>query len=213
MLQSAQGQPQRWAEAIAAFEKQDADRPPKTGGVLFVGSSSIRKWDLPKYFPSSNYLNRGFGGSEISDSIHFAEQLILKHAPRCVVVYAGENDITAGESPETLARDFRDLTQVIHQRLPKARIIFIAIKPSLSRWHLYPKMNDANRRIAEQCEADARLHFVDICTPMLGADGRPRPSLFARDGLHLNHDGYLLWSRLLRPLLKPAEPHATQAEF
>lgn len=206
--QSPKG-PERWTEAIAAFEKQDARQPPVRNGVLFVGSSSIRMWDLEKYFPGKDYINRGFGGSQIADSIHFAEQLVLKHAPRCVVVYAGDNDVAAGKTPETVARDFRKLTGIIHERLPETRMVFIAIKPSLKRWHLYPQMKEANRRIAAQCAADPRLHFLDIATPMLGPDGTPRASLFIKDGLHLSHEGYVLWSRLLKPLLSESVSQAS----
>jgi lysophospholipase L1-like esterase len=187
----------RWEPAIARFEAQDRKSPPAKGGVLFVGSSSIRGWDLAKSFPKHRPLNRGFGGSQVADSVQFAERIILKHAPRVVVVYAGDNDIAAGKSPETVLADYRALVKKIHASLPKTRIVYIAIKPSLSRWKLVDKMRAANALIGAEAKKDPRLRFVDIDKPMIGSDGKPRKELFRPDGLHLNYAGYKLWTSLV----------------
>lgn len=184
----------RWEPAIQAFEKQDAEHPPPKNGVLFVGSSSIRKWDLNESFPGKNYINRGFGGSQIADSIAFLDRLVLKHEPRVVVMYAGDNDIAAGKTPQVVAADFATFQQKVHTQLPKTRILYITIKPSLKRWTLYPQMAQANQIIAERCSSDERLTYVDIAAPMLGDDGTPKPELFAKDGLHLSEKGYEMWA-------------------
>ena len=39
--------------------------------------------------------------------------------------------------------------------------------------------------------------FIDLHTPMLGADGLARPELFRADRLHLNERGYALWHELI----------------
>jgi len=187
----------RWEPTIARFEAQDRKSPPAKGGVLFVGSSSIRGWDLAKWFPKHKPLNRGFGGSQVADSVQFAERIILKHAPRTVVVYAGDNDIAAGKTPETVLADYRTLVKKIHASLPKTRIVYIAIKPSLSRWKLVDKMRAANALILAETKKDLRLRFVDIDKPMIGPDGKPRKELFKPDGLHLNDAGYKLWTSLV----------------
>ena len=192
----------RWEKAIAAFEKQDQEKPPPKNGVLFVGSSSIRLWDLKKSFPDLAAINRGFGGSQIADAVHFAPQLILKHAPRLVVFYAGDNDIAVGKSPERVCADFQRLVQVIHKELPKTRIVFLAIKPSPARWKLVDVQQKANGQVKEFCRKDARLAYLDVAKPLLGDDGKPRRELFAKDGLHLNAKGYEIWSALLKPHLK-----------
>ena len=192
----------RWDKAIAAFEKQDKEKPPPKNAVLFVGSSSIRMWDLKKSFPELAAINRGFGGSQIADSVHFAPQLILKHAPRLVVFYAGDNDIAAKKSPDQVSADFQRLVQVIHKELPKTRIVFLAIKPSLARWKMVDAQQKANEQIKEFCQKDSRLVYLDVAKPLLGDDGKPRPELFAKDGLHLNAKGYEVWGALLKPHLK-----------
>lgn len=184
----------RWEPAIRAFEKQDAEHPPPKNGVLFVGSSSIRVWDLNESFPEKGYINRGFGGSQIADSIAFLDRLVINHEPRVVLMYAGDNDIAAGKTPEAVASDFETFQKKLHAKLPKTRIMYIAIKPSLKRWNLYPQMAEANRLIAEHCDSDERLTYLDIVTPMLGDDGKPIPDLFREDGLHLNRKGYEVWT-------------------
>lgn len=191
----------RWGEAIAAFEESDRKAPPPEDGILFVGSSSIRLWDLEDFFPDLPVINRGFGGSQVSDTVHFADRIVLPYKPRIVVLYAGDNDIAAGESPDQVAADFRQLARIINEKLPRTRIVYIAIKPSIARWKLYDAMRQANEQIQALCERDGRLTFVDIATPMLGEDGRPRQELFADDGLHLNKEGYRLWSSLVKPHL------------
>lgn len=193
--------PERWEEAIQAFEQKDKEQQPAKRGIVFVGSSSIRMWDLKKSFPDCDTINRGFGGSEVSDSIHFADRIILKHEPRVVVVYAGDNDIAKGKSPERVQDDYQKLVSLIHAKLPKTRIAFIAIKPSISRWKLVGKVRQANKMIVELSSKDERLRFVDIDKPMIGDDGMPRQELFVKDGLHLSAEGYELWTSLVKPHL------------
>jgi lysophospholipase L1-like esterase len=190
-----------WEAAIRRFEEQDRKQPPPQGGVLFVGSSSIRLWDLAKSFPGLPVLNRGFGGSQLADAVQFAPRIVLPHKPRVVVLYAGDNDIASGRTPEQVFEDYRRFVAVVHAGLPAARILFLAIKPSFARWRLVDRMRAANRLIQEHATTDPRLGFVDVHTPMLGADGQPRRELFQPDGLHLSAQGYELWASLLRPLL------------
>jgi lysophospholipase L1-like esterase len=195
--------PEMWKDAIAAFEQEDAKNPPPKGGIVFVGSSSIRGWDLKKSFPDLPVINRGFGGSQICDSTHYAEQLVVKHQPRVVVLYAGDNDISqGGKSAEQVHRDFREFVEKVHKLLPDGRIVFISIKPSIARWKVADKMREANKLIKADCEENDRLVFLDIWGPMLGEDGKPRKELLQDDNLHLNAAGYELWTKLLRPHLE-----------
>jgi lysophospholipase L1-like esterase len=119
-----------------------------------------------------------------------------------VVVYAGDNDIAAGEAPEQVATEFEQLVGHIHTRLPQTRIIFIGLKPSIRRWEQVGQMRAANSLIRDYSSHDQLLSYVDIDRAMLGADEKPRTDLFVSDGLHLNADGYQLWSSMVRPLLK-----------
>jgi lysophospholipase L1-like esterase/pimeloyl-ACP methyl ester carboxylesterase len=191
----------KWEKSIAAFEEADKKQPPVPGDILFIGSSSIRMWDLAKSFPELPVVNRGFGGSQIEDSTHFAERIIGPHQPRAIVFYAGDNDIGSGKSAERVASDFEQFVAKVHGQWPATKILFIAIKPSPSRWKHIETQRTANQKIREFCERNERLTFVDVVTPMLGKDGLPREELFLKDKLHMTPAGYQIWNDLLRPQL------------
>jgi len=194
----------RWEPKIRQFEEQDRVKMPPADGILFVGSSSIVGWDVARWFPDLPVINRGFGGSQIADSVHFADRIVVPYRPRVIVFYAGDNDVASGKGPGRVLADYRRFVEKVHAALPQTRIVFVAIKPSLRRWHLVDTMREANRRIREVAEEDDRLVFVDVDAPMLGDDGKPRAELFKKDGLHLSDEGYKLWSSLVRPHLGQA---------
>jgi lysophospholipase L1-like esterase len=194
-----------WAKEMAAFSEQD-QKAPGIGGVVFVGSSSIRLWDLAKYFPNLSALNRGFGGSQMIDSVNHADLLVIRHKPRTVIVYAGDNDLAAGKSPQQVSDDFKAFVAKIRSALPETRVAYIGIKPSIQRWAIVGKVRQANALIREYCDTDDRLGFIDVDGPMLGWDGKPRKDLFVEDGLHLSPKGYALWAMLVQPFVED-QPH------
>ena len=196
--------PAYWAGEINTLTHADAEQPPAQHGIVFVGSSSIRFWtSLEQDFPGLPVIRRGFGGSELADSVFYFDRIVLAYRPDTVVLYAGENDIHAGVSPEKVAADFNDFREKLHSTLPKCRLVFIGLKPSPSRWADHEKAQRTNALIAETCAHDPLLTFLDVTPPMLGADGKPRPELFRDDQLHMKPAGYAIWVRLLTPLLKP----------
>ena len=205
----------KWEKDIAAFEQKDKESPPPKNAVLFAGSSSIRRWDLKKSFPDLDAINRGFGGSQIADSTHFAPRIILKAEPRRIVFYAGDNDLAAGKSPESVRDDYKQFAARVRAKLPEAKIVFVSIKPSVLRWGLAEKMRTANTLIAGAMKDDPKQVFVDIWPAMLGPDGKPRRELFVFDGLHLSAEGYKVWAGLVKPHLvappageRPRQPPA-----
>jgi lysophospholipase L1-like esterase len=196
--------PNRFAKEIEAFAEWDSKNAIPAEPVLFVGSSSIRIWRTHDSFPDLPVVNRGFGGSHISDVLHFADRLVIAYKPRLIVFYAGDNDIAAGKSARRVFEDFSRFVGLIHAKLPEARIIFLSIKPSGSRWSLWPQMRDANQLVRDFSGKDERLFFADVATPLLGPDGKPRDELFLNDKLHLNPAGYRLWTQALNPVLRRA---------
>ncbi len=191
-----------WEEAIQAFERLDETDLPPEGAVLFAGSSSIRMWStLAEDFPGVPVINRGFGGSQMSDLIHFANRIVTPYAPRLVLVYEGDNDVAAGKTAERVFTDYRRFVSLMHNQLPEARIAFIAIKPSLARRALMDEMRKANERIEAYARTRDYLEYIDVFTPMLGEDGEPLPDIFLEDGLHMNEAGYAIWTQAVRPYL------------
>jgi lysophospholipase L1-like esterase len=189
---------ERWEKDIQKFEQQITDGKAKHEGLLFIGSSSIRMWNLEKWFPGRQAVNFGFGGSEVADSLHFFDRIVTPLKPKTIAMYAGDNDIAKGKTAERVFADFQSFAARVKDELPQeTRLLYIAIKPSIKRWELREEMAKANSMIAAACAKDERLEYVDIWTPMIGADGKPRPELFAKDGLHLNETGYELWTSLI----------------
>lgn len=188
-------------EEIHAYIQQDAREFPAPGGVVFVGSSSVKLWeDAPREFPFVNIIQRGFGGSTIAQSTLYADYIVIPYRPRLVVMYAGDNDIAFGKSPETVQNDFREFVRKVHAALPDTMIAFASIKFSLSRWHLRRLIERANDLIWEFCLVTPNTHFIDMTDVMLSEHGEPRPELFT-DGLHPNRDGYREWAKVLAPAI------------
>ena len=189
----------KFESEIKAFEAADKTNPPPAGAILFVGSSSIRLWkDLGKDFPDFKTIQRGFGGSQISDVTALAHRIVIPYQPKQVVLYSGDNDIAGGKSPEQILSDCKELVATIQKNIPETQITFISIKPSPSRWHLAEQARKANALVKAFTAGNSRLDFIDVFTPMLGADGKPRPELFLADNLHMNRKGYDLWVMLIK---------------
>ena len=197
--------PDKWEKDIVKFEAAAKAKPLPKGALLFVGSSSIRMWDLKKSFPDRVTINHGFGGSELEDSLHFADRIIIPHTPKFVFLYAGDNDINKGKSAERVVDDYQKFVTKLHMSLPKTRIVFLPIKPSLSRWEKWPEMKKANLAIQAIATNNPLLDYLDTATPMMGKDDKPMPDLFKKDGLHLNEKGYLIWNKVLKEWLKEIE--------
>jgi lysophospholipase L1-like esterase len=199
----------RWGKEIQAFEEADQTNPPPRGAVLFIGSSTIRLWtNLAQVFPRHQVINRGFGGSHLSDSVAFVDRIVTPYRPRLVFLYAGDNDIAAGKSPERVLGDFKAFVERIHAALPETRIGFLAIKPCPAREKFLDRVKATNRLIREYAAGNGRLLYVDTFTPMLAEDGRPRADVYLKDGLHPNVQGYALWASVLRPILDKSDPPA-----
>ena len=201
-LIAARAAENRWEVEIQAFERQDAKRRPPDSAVLFAGSSSIRLWNLEESFPDLDTINRGFGGSQLADAVHFAERIVIRYRPRLVVLYAGDNDLAAGKKPEQVLADFKQFAAKVKAALPETRIAYLAIKPSIKRRALLAQIRETNAAIEQFIAGDNRLTYVDVFHPMLTDDAEPRPELFRPDGLHLNAEGYQLWASILQPTLK-----------
>lgn len=195
--------PERFEPEIRKFEEADRAAPPPKDVVVFTGSSSIRRWDtLAGDFPNVPVLNRGFGGSEASDVVRYADRVILAYHPARVVFYAGDNDLARGKTPSQIAADVRRLWEAISAKRSDTRMAIISVKPSLARWALVERTRETNELLRTFAASDRRLTYVDVFTPMIGADGKPIPELFVEDGLHLNAAGYRIWTAALTPFLR-----------
>jgi lysophospholipase L1-like esterase len=191
-------------DEIQQFKKQDSSGFSPPHAILFVGSSSFQKWqDVQSYFPSATIINRGFGGSELTDVIRYANDIIIPYHPRQIVIYAGENDLAYYDSisAKIVLSRFVTLFNKIRSSMPAVPIIYVSIKPSPSRQHLMPKMEEANKLIRNFMRSKKKAVFVDVYHKMLDKAGKPMPGIFLEDNLHMNAKGYEIWQKAIQPYL------------
>jgi lysophospholipase L1-like esterase len=195
---------QEWESSIRKFEEGDKVNPPKPGGIVITGASSIRRWDtLVDDMKPLDVTNRGFGGSQYSDLNQYAKRIVIAYRPRAVVVYEGDNDLAAGspKTPEMVASDAQKFVQIVHAELPETWIYVMSIKPSYLRWNEWPKMKAANKLIQDFVKTQDRVQYIDVATPMFYAQDKPPRDLFVEDGLHPTPKCYALWTSIIKPVL------------
>ena len=193
--------PLRFAKQIEAFARQDLESPPEKGVIVFVGSSSIRRWDLAKSFGDLDAINRGFGGSQISDVLHYANEVVLEYKPKKVVFFCGGNDLNKGKSPRQVAADFETFAKLLFEQQPETELIVLALKPAPVRWSIVDKVRATNDLLRAKAKTDKRITFLDGSFDLLLDDGKIREELYVEDRLHLNDEGYKLWADMLAPHL------------
>jgi lysophospholipase L1-like esterase len=204
MAQTGEHNFAKWEKAIAAFERMDTTNPPPKGAMLFIGSSTIARWKtLAGDFPDRQVINRGFGGSEIVDSTHFADRVIYPYQPKTVLLRAGGNDLWASNSVEKVFGDFKDFCTEVHAKLPETKVVFISLSPSVARWSQHEKEKALNTLAENYMKDKPWLLYVETYDVPLGTNGLPRAELFVADKLHFNADGYKLFAARIRPQLPP----------
>ncbi len=202
-LTFCQSKPAFWND-IQQFKSQDKDHFPPKKSILFVGSSSFRKWtNVQDYFPEHKIINRGFGGSTLPDVIRYAKDIIFPYQPKQIVIYCGDNDAASSDkiSADSILNRFKKLYQLIRTRLPKTKVSYVSIKPSPSREHFFPVMQKANWEIKNFLKNQKHADFIDIWHLMLDDYGQPIKALFGSDMLHMNKKGYAIWKKAIQPHL------------
>lgn len=177
-----------------------ARTPPGPHPVVFIGSSTFTMWStLDADLGGIGAVNHGFGGSQLSDCIHYLDRLVLPFRPRLAVLYGGDNDLANGKSIERVLADFAEFQKRIFTALPATRIAWVSIKTSIARRDQLPAQTTVNDTVEAASRVDRRLSFLDIRPAMLDPDGAPWPHHFLSDGLHLSPAGYAAWADILRP--------------
>ena len=195
--------PERWESEVAAYEKSDSVNFPAKGGIVFTGSSSIRLWkNLPQQFPGKKVINRGIGGSQLSDIIYYADRLIKPYQPRKVFVYCGGNDIQDGKSPEKVLEDFKALYNRIKKNLPDTKLYYISIQTAPVREKNDAVFQRANELIKAYLLRNTPDVYIDVTKLLQDEKGHPKPEYFIEDQLHMNDKGYERWARVIKPYVE-----------
>ena len=196
---TARPKPERFAKEIATFAAQE----PEKGGIVFTGSSSIRLWKtLKEDFPGLPVLNRGFGGSVANDLIVHVDTVVLRHEPKVLVTYTGSNDINFKLTPQEALADYTKFLNLVHEKLPKTRVIITSVKIGQKRFAQIPQVHELNRLL--QAWADERdwVRYVDCTSYLADAEGKPIREYYMPDLLHLSPAGYVRWKEILDPVLR-----------
>ncbi|HEX7899053.1 MAG TPA: GDSL-type esterase/lipase family protein [Planctomycetota bacterium] len=188
-------QADKWEKEIAALEAK-----PNVGDILFIGSSTIRLWDVEKHLPGLKINNRGFGGSQIADSVRYADRILIPLKPKTVLLFAGGNDLNAGKSPEQVFEDYKAFVKKVRDALPETRVLYMSVFPNLKRAEQLEKTKALNALVAAYAKGDAKLGYVDVAAALC-PDGQPRAEVLRDDKLHLNEDGYAIISKVVRDAL------------
>ena len=194
----------RWEADVEKMEARDQAASTPPGGILFIGSSTVRMWKTDSAFSDLPVVNHGFGGSQIIDSVYYFDRLVTPLRPRQIVMYCGGNDLNAGKTPEQVCGDFVTFARLVREKLPQTKLTFIAIAPSVKRWPQIENQRATNSLIAaEIAKLDPKLaEFVPVEARLLDSAGQPQPSLHLKDMLHYNDAGYAILNDVIRPYLR-----------
>lgn len=191
--------PERFAKEIAAFAKQPAEK----GGIVFTGSSSIRRWTtLKKDFPGLPVLNRGFGGSVSHDLVVYFDTVVGRHEPKILVTYTGSNDINAKLTVKETLADYTQFLDMVHERLPKTKVILTSVKIGEKRLAQIPQVNDLNGLLQDWVKGKDWIRYVDCTSYLADEKGNPIRKYYVEDLLHLSPQGYAAWTQILDPILR-----------
>ena len=201
---SQEKKPMFWQD-IQEFKKKDQQTPPQKDAILLIGSSSFTKWqDVSDYFPGKTIINRGFGGSRLTDLNYFSEDLLSPYQPKQIIVYCGENDFADDKNlkADVVVERFKTFYQKIRSKFPNIEVDYISIKYSPSREHLWPQMKEANKKIKKFMKKQKKAEFIDITKIMNDSKGNIRKDIFVEDMLHMTPEGYRLWTSVMNPYMK-----------
>jgi lysophospholipase L1-like esterase len=190
---------QWYEDEVRSLERTLAGRANQNRPPVFYGSSSFRLWDTLATDFDPRVLNLGFGGSTLEACDHFFNRLVPPVHPRSLLLYAGDNDLGDGRTPEQVFASFRSLADKVAALPGGVPFGFVSIKPSPARGGIIDRIRRLNDLVRSSIGSIPNAYYVDVFPFMLDRSGRPDAALFLEDGLHLNHTGYRLWARLLGP--------------
>ena len=193
----------RYDKAIYRFLQNDSININRQTDIVFVGSSSIRKWDsLYVDMDTLKVLNRGFGGSTVPEAIYYSEVLFIKHKPNKVVFYSGDNDIAMLYSTnKQVMKSYKIFYDLFTKKLPNSELYILSIKPSPGRMHFWPQMNKMNKLLYDFCKNTKNCTYIDVSSKMFDKENKLKTDIFLNDKIHLNLDGYKIWKNIIYPIL------------
>ncbi len=177
--------------------------------VLFIGSSSFRLWDkLPEDLAPHSIVKRAYGGAKFRDLAIYTPVLVRGLKFNRAVIFIA-NDITGKEDdtpPETTRKLAHLVIEQLRQEQPKVQVFILAVTPTPSRYEYWPRIQKTNQMLKSLSVELQNVHYISTATAFLDTDGLPRAEYFKDDKLHLNQQGYAVWSELIKRTLAEFAP-------
>jgi lysophospholipase L1-like esterase len=167
--------------------------------VIMLGDSITAGGDWAGRFPGASILNLGIGGDTSAGVLARIDD-VIRRKPRAVLMMIGVNDLLQDIPPELVEANI----QLVASRLAMNHIKPIVQSTLLveaSRFKANEKIMSVNEQLRDWC-AKQGIVFVDVNTAL--SFGGSLLTSVTSDGLHLNEQGYALWSGLIRPYVQDA---------
>ncbi len=193
-----------YQKVLSAAQKE----PPAPGSVICIGSSHMQLWKgVKEDLAPLTVTNYGIGGSRMTQAADlFIDNLAIPFKPRAVILYEGSNDLSGGAKPETILANFQKIHRKLHAALPQARLYVLGLVPSPGkRFEKIGDLKKTNELLAKECATQPWMKFIDVTSPLLGADGKPKEELFKPGDIHMVPAGYAVWKSVIAPVIVPAE--------
>jgi len=198
--------PAIWCNEIKRLKRRLVKLETQENLIAFYGSSSVRLWvNMKRDLGPFNVVNLGFGGSSFAWCIHYFEEIFKEASPSKIVLYAGENDLNEGKTPQEVLSGCKELVGLIYDKYPEVELALISLKPSVEREHLMPLIMETNLMLSKYFITELKAQYINVFAQMITTDNRPIPELYLSDGLHLNKQGYALWSTAIKKALQAAD--------
>lgn len=195
-----------WEKEMAAFKKMDEENPPQAGLTLFVGSSTFTVWkSMQEDMPDIPLINRGFGGSQVTDLIEHFDTVIAPYNPKQIVIYEGDNDLASSKTPELVLSNYKKLLERIREQYAQVPVTVVSVKPSEARRDVIGKMNELNQKLNVWASLTENLYYLNTFDITVNGEGRPIPEYYQKDNLHLNQNGYKAWARKIAEHIKKVD--------
>lgn len=206
--------PAIWCNEIKRLKRRVVKLPTQDNLIAFYGSSSVRLWvNMKRDLSPFNVVNLGFGGSTFAWCIHYFDEIFVEANPSKIVLYAGENDLNDGKTPQEVLSGCMELVELIKIKYPDVELALISLKPSVEREHLIPLIMETNLMLSKYFISELNAQYINVFAQMITTDNRPIPELYLSDGLHLNKQGYALWSTAIKKALQAADSLELENQF
>ena len=173
-----------------------------------IGDSITHSWSrYPDVFEGGNLLNLGFPGDRTQNVLWRIRNGALEEiSPKLVTMLIGTNNLHEDKKayppdrPENIFAGIRAIVNEARTRLPKSKIVVFSIFPR--------KAGSENDRAKEvntllpQIEDGKYVSHLDLNHLLSNENSQQNKVFYDRDLLHLNRQGYLVWSKALKPLLE-----------